>query len=109
MASSTIKETVMPRGVAVTPNDTYVQLNGLSCVRIGNIVVLSGRLEMKANKPSGQADYLISGYPTPAGSLPVYVPNSAGYNLLISASGTLTSNEALAKTNFQLECSYICS
>ena len=103
MASSVIK--AMSTSEPATPNSTYVGNNYLFVTKVGKLVNVAGRFQIKTEKPSGQSNYLFSGLPAPSG---VIIPftTSNEVTMLINLNGHLTSNEAIPAGYWQVQFTY---
>ena len=102
MASSVIK--ALTTTELAIPNSTYVGDNYLLVTKVGKLVNVAGRFQIKTEKPSGQSTYLFSGLPIPRG---VIIPCAiSGVTMLINSNGQLTSNETITVGYWQVQFTY---
>ena len=100
-------DSIVPENVALSVNGNYVETSNfsVSAMRFGKMVIISGRFQIKAQKPSGQSYVLIAGLPAPPpGSI---VPILGGDGSLIIVGGGITSNSAISPMYCNIMASYI--
>ena len=104
MASSVIKmDSSEP--IKATANTAYVDNNNLFVTRVGRLVNVSGRFQVKTEKPAGQANYLFTGLPLVAGGAIVSFYDATG-NIFIINGNLLTSNDAIPVGYYNVQFTY---
>ena len=85
-------------------NSTYVNDNMVRILKVGNLVVASGRFNVKTAKPAGQSYYLFS-LPSPAGAI---VPVCGCDGAIVNALGYITSNGSISTGYYNIFVAYTC-
>ena len=97
--------------ITIDGNSDYITQEGAKSiyyVKIGRVVIVSGRFNIATEKPAGQSNYLFINLPAPL-SL-VSVNESSRDDLILTDSddvGVLTSNSAVGTGNYNIFCAYI--
>ena len=97
--------------ITVNGNSDYITQEGAKSiyyVKIGRIVIVSGRFNIATEKPAGQSNYLFINLPAPL-SL-VSVNESSRDDLILTDSddvGVLTSNSVVGTGNYNIFCAYV--
>ena len=101
-------DSIAPQGVTVSINSDYVEASNfsVSAIRFGKMVIISGRFQIKTQKPSGQSYVLMSGLPAPPSGSIVPIFSNTEDNLIIVGGG-ITSNNAISPKYMNIMCSYI--
>jgi hypothetical protein len=94
----------------VTYNSSYISSSAQRTVDylvIGRVHVVSGRFQVSTAKPSGQVNYLMSGFSAPSGQIvPVgYLANSVV--IMLNTQGRITSNDAIPAGYYNIACAYV--
>lgn len=91
-------------------NTDYVSTSNLAITgrKIKDIVIISGRFTVSTEKPAGQTNVLMTGFPAPAPGVIVAINNNGTYgDLIINSDGALTSNLAVPTSTYNINASYV--
>jgi len=96
---------IVPEDITITKNTDYVGDAWVNVMKVGKMVVCSGRFEVTTEKPAGQQYSLFTNLP--ATNTVASICDTGNNNFIISEKGTITSNDKIPVGFYNISVAYI--